>query len=489
MWIVAAYTFLYALTVVATGALCVVSQLPAPVRSTRSYRWNAVIAATLITEFPQIFLGLKFLILYFASAAGVLDPATGLSGVQWLYRLDIAVFLIIWGLFLQSYFARFVVEEQTKMYRAVDSHDPPGFFHLGYWFRLLNPFWSARNVMVHPDICYATDAELKHAGPAAEPYMSLDVHIHPSYPRNRPILIYVHGGSWSSGDKTVTPPFISYMALKRWVVVSVNYRLSPDAKYPDHLIDLKRAIRWVRQHAVRYGGDPSFIAVAGNAAGGHLAAMAAMTANDPYYQPGFESVNTEVQACVGMNAVLDVTNHKKYWRHKFQEWFATNVAGVEGGFANNEEAMHVASPVVLLKRMEAERRKSIKTAAVGGPDVVPTPAAVETELQKDAEIKVSAAGTSGPRPVTGLEQLPPFLLFHGRADMLVPFRSARDFVQSFKKISKSPICYVEFPNANHMYEILSAPRAHYMAYGIDRFLSRMYERHVAANGGAKVESK
>ncbi|KAI8912282.1 Alpha/Beta hydrolase protein [Powellomyces hirtus] len=483
MWVLAIYTALYATSVLLTGALCVVSQLPPPAKSTANYRMAVMILSTLVTEFPQIFLGFKFLILYFASAVGVLDPANGIRGIQWLYRLDIAVFLMIWAFFLQSYFARFVVEEQTKMYRAVDSHDPPGFFHLGYWFRLLNPFWYARNVMVHPDICYATDAELKHAGPAAEPYMSLDVHIHPSYPRNRPILIYIHGGSWSMGDKTITTPAISYMALKRWVVVSVNYRLTPHVKYPEHLIDVKRAIRWVRQHAVRYGGDPNFIAISGNSAGGHLAAMAAMTPNDPYYQPGFENVDTTVQACVGMNPVLDVTNHKRYWKHKFQEWFASSVAGLPNGFAANEELMQASSPVILLKRMEAQRRKSNKVAAVAGIDVEDVTALAGPGPDG------RPVRPSGPRVVTGTEQLPPFLLFTGRADILVPFRSTRDFVQSFKKISKSPICYVEFPNANHMYDILSAPRAHYMAYGIERFLGRMYERHVAAVAAGEKEKK
>ncbi|KAJ3022240.1 hypothetical protein HKX48_006662 [Thoreauomyces humboldtii] len=449
---------------------------------------TVMLMSTLVTEFPQIFLLLKFLILYSASSAGVF--ATVSTFTSWLYRFDIAVFLCVWALFLQCYFARFIVEEQTKMYRAVDSHDPPGFFHLGYWFRLLNPFWSARNVMIHPDICYATDAELKSAGPAAEPYMSLDIHIHPSYPRNRPVLLYIHGGAWSLGDKTVTPPFISYMALKKWVVVSINHRLSPNVQYPTHLIDAKRALRWTRQHIARYGGDPSFIAVAGTSAGGHTASMLALTQNDPFFQPGFESFDTTVQACVGMNAILDVSNHKRYWRHRFQDWFAVQVAGLEGGFAPNEETMMQASPVIILKRIEAERRKSTAAAVPSGAAVNDAPAVVvvpHVGAAPHVELALSESTTnakstpetsvSEPRAVTGLEELPPFLLFHGRADILVPFRSARDFVQSFKKISKSAICYIEFPNANHMYDILSAPRGHYIAYAIDRFLGSMWEKH------------
>ncbi|MGH3393021.1 MAG: alpha/beta hydrolase fold domain-containing protein, partial [Actinomadura sp.] len=56
-----------------------------------------------------------------------------------------------------------------------------------------------------------------------------------------------------------------------------TYRLSPKATWPDHLIDVKRAIAWYREHAAAYGGDPDFLVVTGGSAGGHLAAMAALT--------------------------------------------------------------------------------------------------------------------------------------------------------------------------------------------------------------------
>ncbi|KAJ3181875.1 hypothetical protein HDU85_003390 [Gaertneriomyces sp. JEL0708] len=460
------YTTLYALSVVSTGALCVLSQVSIPGYIDRKVRLSVMVLSSLITEYPQVFLLLKFLLLRFATSVGVFT----LPYANWLYSLDVLIFLVLWAFFLQSHFARYTVEEQTKRYRVPESHDPPGFFMLGYWFRLLNPFWSARNVMTHPNICYATDLELKQSLPATEPFLSLDIHIHPSYPRNRPVLIYIHGGSWSMGDKTNTPPFLSYMALKHWVVVSINYRLSPFAKYPDHLIDVKRAIRWVRSNIARYGGDPSFVAISGGSAGGHLAAMAAMTQNDPFYQPGFEDVDTSIQACVPINAVLDVTNHKRFWKNKMQDWFARHIAGFQDGFAKHEEFLKLSSPVIMLKQMEAEKRRS---------NVATTTSEV-TETVDEAE---SEQTTKLPRGLTASDTLPPFLLFHGRADHLVPHRQTRDFVQSFKRVSKSHICYVEFPNANHIYDVLSAPRGHYMAYGIERFLGRCWDEHVNRESG------
>src|SRR5436190_2070186 len=78
--------------------------------------------------------------------------------------------------------------------------------------------------------------------------------------------------------------------------ISIHLRLSPMATWPDHLIDCKRALAWVREHIAAYGGDPDYVVVTGGSAGGHLAAMMGLTANDPQYQPGFEDVDTSVRA-------------------------------------------------------------------------------------------------------------------------------------------------------------------------------------------------
>ena len=76
-------------------------------------------------------------------------------------------------------------------------------------------------------------------------------------------------------------PLIYQLASQGWVCISANYRLSPAARFPDHLIDAKKVIAWVREHGFEYGADPTTIFLAGNSAGGHMAAMAALTPNDP----------------------------------------------------------------------------------------------------------------------------------------------------------------------------------------------------------------
>lgn len=127
----------------------------------------------------------------------------------------------------------------------------------------------------------------------------LDVYRHRHQPGNAPVLIYFHGGGFTSGDKHREGRHLWYrMAAEGWVVISANYALRPHAEYPEHLADAKRVIAFARENAEEYGIDPTMLVVAGGSAGGHLAAMCAVTPNLPEFQPGFESADTGVSAAV-----------------------------------------------------------------------------------------------------------------------------------------------------------------------------------------------
>lgn len=129
----------------------------------------------------------------------------------------------------------------------------------------------------------------------------LDVYRSRSQPSRGPTLIYLHGGTFRSGRKDKEArPLIYRLASQGWVCVSANYRLSPAATFPDHLIDVKKVIAWVREHGQEYGADPMIVFVAGSSAGGHLAAVAALTPNDPAFQPGFEAADTSVSAAISL---------------------------------------------------------------------------------------------------------------------------------------------------------------------------------------------
>ena len=127
----------------------------------------------------------------------------------------------------------------------------------------------------------------------------LDVYRSRGRPAGCPTLIYLHGGAFRGGRKSKEAlPLIHRLASQGWVCISANYRLSPAATFPDQLIDVKKVIAWVRDHGDEYGADPGVLVAAGSSAGAHLASFAALTPNDPAFQPGFEDADTSVTAAV-----------------------------------------------------------------------------------------------------------------------------------------------------------------------------------------------
>ena len=114
-----------------------------------------------------------------------------------------------------------------------------------------------------------------------------------------PVLLQVPGGAWAIGMRRPQAyPLLSHMADRGWVCVSIDYRVSPRHTWPDHIVDVKRALAWIKENIADFGGDPEFVAITGGSAGGHLASLAALTPDDPQYQPGFEDADTSVVAAV-----------------------------------------------------------------------------------------------------------------------------------------------------------------------------------------------
>jgi acetyl esterase/lipase len=97
-----------------------------------------------------------------------------------------------------------------------------------------------------------------------------------------PTLVFIPGGAWVVGHRRPQGyALMSYLVEHGWVCVAVDYRVSPRHRWPAHLEDVRAALRWVRAHIADYGGDPDLVAVAGASAGGHLAALAALTFDEP----------------------------------------------------------------------------------------------------------------------------------------------------------------------------------------------------------------
>lgn len=272
--------------------------------------------------------------------------------------------------------------------------------------------------------------------------LRLDVH-EPAEPptkgERRPALVQVHGGGWVLGFKQRQGQLLlRQMAERGWVGFNVDYRLSPMATFPDHLVDVKRAIAWVREHAADYGVDPDFVAVTGGSAGGHLTALTALTVNDARYQPGFETADTSVQAAVPFYGVYDFTNRNGVWP--------------------GEAIPQFIAPVVMKADLD------------------------------EAPDKYAAASP--------LDQVhagaPPFFVIHGDLDVLAPVEDARDFVKRLRAVSGDPVYYLELQGAQHGFETFASIRANAVIDAVERFLDAVHNAHEKAGGdqpsGAAVET-
>jgi acetyl esterase/lipase len=277
------------------------------------------------------------------------------------------------------------------------------------WNQVLAP-WRTR----HPDVKRIRDIAYT-GGDEAGKRQRLDVYQPREPGSGRPVLLQIHGGGWVIGNKEEQGlPLMTHLSARGWVCVAPNYPLSPRATWPEHLIAVKRALAWIRENIAEYGGDPSYVVVTGGSAGGHLAAMIALTANDPQYQPGFEDVDTSVQACVPIYGVYDLAN-------------------ILGTKAGEREYDHFLSKTVFKNR--------------------------------DREIARSASPLSLVR-----EDAPPFFIIHGRYDSLVNVAEAREFSRRLRETSNSVVAYAELPGAQHAFDVFASIRSAHVIRAIERFL-------------------
>lgn len=122
----------------------------------------------------------------------------------------------------------------------------------------------------------------------------------------RPGILILHGGGWKHGTPYWLARLTGALAATGCVTATAEYRLSGEAAWPAALVDAKCAVRWLRAHAEEIGLDADRIAVAGDSAGGHLAAMIALTPGSFEGTGGLRSVSSAVQAAVLYNPVTDL---------------------------------------------------------------------------------------------------------------------------------------------------------------------------------------
>lgn len=246
---------------------------------------------------------------------------------------------------------------------------------------------------------------------------------------NAPVLFQIHGGGWTEkmGSKNEQAlPLMNHMALRNWICVSADYRLSPPATFPDHIIDCKQALVWIKQEISAYGGNPDFVVVTGGSAGGQLSALMALSPNDPAFQPGFEGEDTTVQGAVPFYGAYDFTDGN--------------------GFQRNDALSDLLDTSVMKLPKEGN---------------------MEVYRQASPLFRVN-------------DNAPPFLIIHGKKDTLLPVEEAQLFAKTLRDVTSSPVVYTEITGGQHAFDMFPSVRSEHVKHGVERFLSHTYSCYLNA---------
>jgi acetyl esterase/lipase len=260
------------------------------------------------------------------------------------------------------------------------------------------------------------------------PVQLLDVWRRKDLPvRPAPVLIFVPGGAWVHGGRTLQGyALLSHLAQLGWVCLSVEYRVAPHHRWPAHITDVKTAIAWARANVDKFGGDRDFIAVAGCSAGGHLSALAGLTGNHTGMQtelpPGSD---TSVDAVVGIYGRYDWEDRSTVERARFVDF---------------------------LERVVVQRR-----------------------IDRHPEVFRDASPMAQIHP-----EAPPFLVIHGSNDTVIPVAQARTFVERLRSVSRSVVGYVELPGAGHGFDLTDGARTGAVASAVGLFLNQIHRNKMIA---------
>ncbi|MGY1802461.1 alpha/beta hydrolase fold domain-containing protein [Blastococcus sp. SYSU D00922] len=258
------------------------------------------------------------------------------------------------------------------------------------------------------------DGVRHHAGAvyAAVPgYRALELDVWVPITENPPpVVVWVHGGAWMSGNRRLLPPGLRPGQLFEELldaglaVATIEYRHAREAAFPAQLHDAKAAVRWLRHHAETLGVDPARLGIAGESAGGHLAALVALTAG----RPDLEGDIGVVGPSSHVDAVVD--------------WYGVSSAEAMPEFELPPEVAAVLPP----------------DAAVPPLDVLLAGADDATRIAVSPVAHVHAGA-------------PPFLLVHGTADTVVPFEQSELLASALRQVG-ADVRLEPVPGAEHGFD-------------------------------------
>jgi acetyl esterase/lipase len=218
-------------------------------------------------------------------------------------------------------------------------------------------------------------------------------------PEAKPVglIVWVHGGAWRAGSRDSVE--LVKLTERQWAVASVDYRLSPVAKFPAQVHDIKAAIRFLRAHAAEYGYPPARFVIAGSSAGGHLAALVGVSNKHAQLEG---SVGTDLKVSSDVQAIVSLY-----------------------GASNLTSILSQSTPHGLSVRVPA-----LDLLLGGQPDAVPDLARLASPV-----FQVDAAD-------------PPLLLLHGDQDNQMPINQSHELEGAYAKL-KRPVELVVVHGAGH----------------------------------------
>jgi acetyl esterase/lipase len=241
--------------------------------------------------------------------------------------------------------------------------------------------YQSRLGTVERDVIYCTVDEVA---------LKMDVYYPQAMSRPAPVVVYVHGGSWSSGSKADLQGMVDVAEFlaRGYLVASVDYRHAPQYEFPAQIEDVKCAIRFLRTNASHFHLDPNRIGAWGHSAGGHLVSLLGTTTAD---------------------------------------------AGFEGDGPYQDQSSRVAAAVDMCGRADLRGMPEDKAAAVFG-------------VQSGSVHLLEHAS-----PITFVSKDdPPFLILHGDKDDMVPLRASEEFYKRLKAAGV-PVKLVVVKNADHSF--------------------------------------
>ncbi len=217
-----------------------------------------------------------------------------------------------------------------------------------------------------------------------------------------PVIVWVHGGGWRFGDRNLAPNLERWFAERGFAMVSFDYRLSSEALFPAQVIDLKTVVRWVRSVADQYGLDAEAIGLWGSSAGAHLAACAALSADDQFLSEEHAAYGSAVQAVVDAYGATDFTRIDE------------DRIAVPPKVAD-------AETVLVRNVLPASDPDSFESRLIG------------SAVSKDSSAVRFASPLSY---VHGAA--PPFLILHGQSDALVPWTQGLFLYEALERVGNLP---------------------------------------------------